>query len=301
MSTTKTPPNSRENSSGLSDIAPPKPHLTRNKTIATHLKGTVDKNAHLSCDDEKRIARGRDFMRIELKCPTFFDFKTSETKQAVRMIHQARKLRRKWLYRKKVPDWKRRMSSKIDDLVSMKLKQEESKPKYKMGDDGIMIVEGIEMPYDVKEFHKDYETLISIVTNGPVRTLSHKRIELLEKKFEMHKEMNGHLEEEWNKSNGLDFYRINKVDTHVHLAAAFSAKRFTEFIKNKFEHHGTDVVDASKNITLDDVAKEINFDPSRLNVDSIDVTADQTIFNRFDHFNAKYNPYVTLHFNIFQM
>ena len=263
----------------------------------------------MDCNDEKRCARGnvriihlfhshfihpnhqitgRDFLRIELKCPTFSDFKTTETKEAIGLIRRARSLRRKWLYRKKVPDWKRRMSSKIDDLVSMKLTEESKAPKYKMGEDGIMKVEGIEAPYDVDEFHKDYGKLIDIVTNGPVRTLSHKRIELLQKKFEMHKELNGHLEEEWNKSNGLDFYTINKVDTHVHLAAAFSAKRFTEFIKEKFEHNGTDVVDASKNLTLNDVAKEINFNPSRLNVDSIDVTADNTIFNRFDHFNAKY-------------
>ena len=54
-------------------------------------------------------------------------------------------------------------------------------------------------------------------------------------------------------------------------------------------------MDASKNLTLGDVAKEINFDPSRLNVDSIDVTADNTIFNRFDHFNAKYVVYELEH------
>jgi len=216
--------------------------------------------------------------------------RTSEKKKAVHLISQARKLRRKWLYRKKIPDWKRRMTSKIDDLVSLKL-TEQPKPKFcKMGEDGIMSVEGVEKPYSSKEFHKDYDTLLDIVNNGPVRTQSHERLNLLRKKFDMHKELNGQIEEEWNKSNGLDFYTINKVDTHVHLAAAFSAKRFTEFVKDKFENWGSDIVDKSKNITLSDIAKEINFDPSRLNVDSIDVTADETIFNRFDHFNAKYNP-----------
>jgi hypothetical protein len=41
----RAPPNTRENS-GLEPI-PPKPQLTRNKTISTHLKTTLEKHAHI--------------------------------------------------------------------------------------------------------------------------------------------------------------------------------------------------------------------------------------------------------------
>ena len=39
-----------------------------------------------------------------------------------------------------------------------------------------------------------------------------------------------------------------------------------------------------------DVIEELGIDPKALTVDSVDIQADASLFNRFDRFNAKYNP-----------
>ena len=123
-----------------------------------------------------------------------------------------------------------------------------------------------------------------------MRTFAYKRLKLLDYSFKMHKNLNGSIEEEWNRTHKMDFYTVHKVDTHVHLAAAFSAKKFAEFIKDKFANHKEDVVDSSTGQTLGQVAEKIGLNFSSVSVDSIDVQADESIFQRFDHFNAKYNP-----------
>jgi hypothetical protein len=38
------------------------------------------------------------------------------------------------------------------------------------------------------------------------------------------------------------------------------------------------------------VARELQLDPERLSVDMLNVMADESVFQRFDRFNEKYNP-----------
>ena len=46
-----------------------------------------------------------------------------------------------------------------------------------------------------------------------------------------------------------------------------------------------------KDMTLREIFTEMGYeDITKLSIDSIDVQADHTLFNRFDRFNAKYNP-----------
>eukprot|EP00940_MAST-03C_sp_MAST-3C-sp2_P000641 g641.t1 len=250
------------------------PTLTRNVSVAKRMN-----------DD----AKSSQSMYIEVQCKdganrTNGSFISSSSKDACQQIEKARKIRSKWLYRKRIPDWKRRIGQVSET-------PEKGGPRdYRMTVDGVMRVEGIEPCLSYATFKHDFKELVGIVTRGTVRTFSHRRLALLDNFFQVHREMNGHIEEEYNKHNTIDFYGINKVDTHVHLAAAFSAKALTSFIRTKFLDHGSDVVDRETGETLADMAKKIKFDARTLTVDTIDVQADASIFNRFDHFNAKYNP-----------
>jgi AMP deaminase len=60
-------------------------------------------------------------------------------------------------------------------------------------------------------------------------------------------------------------------------------------MREKFKSHPDDVV-AKDGTTLGELAKQMDLDPSTINVNSLDIQADESLFNRFDHFNAKYNP-----------
>jgi len=140
----------------------------------------------------------------------------------------------------------------------------------------------------LQDFARDYEELISIVSDGRCKTLSHMRIALLEKSFLMHIELNASAESNLETQTKCDFYRTRKVDTHVHLAAAVASQDVLSYIKNKVKTCSDEVVLGGK--TLGEVYASIGVPIEHLTVDTIDVEADHTLFDRFDHFNAKYNP-----------
>lgn len=56
---------------------------------------------------------------------------------------------------------------------------------------------------------------------------------MLEAKFQLHYQLNKNLERNQLNRNGTDFFQICKVDTHVHLAGAFSGRTLLRFIKEK--------------------------------------------------------------------
>ena len=282
------------------------PTLTRNQTMSNTIRKEAEENGVLFVsvgfnNDENHIHGA---------------YMSSQMKEACKLLAEARGIRKKWLYQQRVPDWikrettahkvttfggsNRKTSSSCMDLNGLYEKcvpeggrtstRASSQAPYRMTAEGVVLAEGIRPPLSYAEFRHDHRELIRILGSGCVRTYSHRRLSLLGSLFDIHKEINGGFEEQYNKASGNDFYSLYKVDTHVHLAAAFSAKRFTEFIKMKFEHCGSDVVDNKTGETLDDVAAKIGFDAKLINVDTIDVQADASIFNRFDRFNKKYNP-----------
>ena len=108
----------------------------------------------------------------------------------------------------------------------------------------------------------------------------------------MHSCMNRSQEKATSVTDPRDFSNIVKVDTHIHLAAAMTSKALFEFMKEKHNKYPDDVVyiDNGKPVTLSEMFKKCGIDMESLSVDALDVRADNT-FNRFDNFNAKYNPF----------
>ncbi|KFM27327.1 AMP deaminase [Auxenochlorella protothecoides] len=75
------------------------------------------------------------------------------------------------------------------------------------------------------------------------------------------------------------FCAAELVDTHVHHSACMHQKHLLRFMKD------------GKYLTLREVFESLNLTPYDLNVDMLDVHADKNIFQRFDRFNLKYNPF----------
>ncbi|XP_043932654.1 AMP deaminase 1 [Protopterus annectens] len=151
-----------------------------------------------------------------------------------------------------------------------------------------------DLPYpDLEVFIDDMNFLIALIASGPVKTYCHRRLRFLSSKFNVH-EMLNEMEElkELKHNPHRDFYNCRKVDTHIHAAACMNQKHLLRFIKKSYRTDADRVVfsQKGKQLTLKDLFAGLNLHPYDLTVDSLDVHAGRQTFQRFDKFNAKYNP-----------
>ena len=157
--------------------------------------------------------------------------------------------------------------------------------------DGVFVVDDDTIP-SLKDFASALEELRSITTSGPVKTLSFKRLALLEQRFNLHVLLNGWRELAAQKAvPHRDFYNVRKVDTHVHHSACMNQKHLLRFIKSKLKKSPGDIVLSRDGtlLTLADVFRSLKLTAYDLSIDTLDMHAHDT-FHRFDRFNLKYNP-----------
>jgi hypothetical protein len=143
----------------------------------------------------------------------------------------------------------------------------------------------------IDEFVKDYYRLVEMVSEGAMRTFCFSRLQMLSVSFKMHMYANGAVESV-AQSNllGTDFYRTMKVDNHIHLAAAPSAKQFVSFVSEKLRTEGDTVV-LKEGTTLRQVFQDAGINTEHLTIDAFNVLADHSVYERFDNFNSKYSPF----------
>lgn len=139
------------------------------------------------------------------------------------------------------------------------------------------------------EFLEDYNKILEVAADGPTKTLSYKRLKILNLKYDLHVLLNGSREAAASQNDPRDFGNVMKVDTHIHLSAAMTSKHLLDFIRNKLRNASTDVV-LKTGTTLAEVFNKLCIDIESFTLNSLDTRADNT-FQRFDHFNAKYNPF----------
>eukprot|EP00002_Diphylleia_rotans_P031545 TRINITY_DN6555_c0_g1_i6.p1 TRINITY_DN6555_c0_g1~~TRINITY_DN6555_c0_g1_i6.p1 ORF type:complete len:543 (-),score=102.52 TRINITY_DN6555_c0_g1_i6:112-1740(-) len=142
------------------------------------------------------------------------------------------------------------------------------------------------------KFITDYHKILDSVSDGPCNTFAHRRLEILEARFKLHLLLNADRELLEQKSSlHRDFYNVRKVDTHVHHSSCMIDKHLLRFIKKKLKTCGNEVVIYRDNqyLTLEQVFQSLNLGVDDLDVDILDMHAHDT-FQRFDKFNAKYNP-----------
>ncbi|CAF1205886.1 unnamed protein product [Adineta steineri] len=147
---------------------------------------------------------------------------------------------------------------------------------------------------DRDQFIDDYTLLSAMITDGPLKSFCYRRLQYLKAKYELH----GLLNEvkEWSAIKSTphrDFYNVRKVDTHIHAASSMNQKHLLRFMKKKMKTSGDMNVYKTKDgriMTLKEVFDELQITAYELSVDMLSVHADRNTFQRFDRFNAKYNP-----------
>ncbi|XP_013865783.1 AMP deaminase 1 isoform X1 [Austrofundulus limnaeus] len=146
---------------------------------------------------------------------------------------------------------------------------------------------------DYNTFIDDMNFLIALIAQGPTKTYTHRRLKFLMSKFNVHEMLNEMEEMKELKMNPhRDFYNCRKVDTHIHAAACMNQKHLLRFIKRSYRVDADRVVHnlKGKEVTMRELFESLNLHPYDLTVDSLDVHAGRQTFQRFDKFNAKYNP-----------
>ncbi|XP_062316090.1 AMP deaminase 1 isoform X1 [Osmerus eperlanus] len=146
---------------------------------------------------------------------------------------------------------------------------------------------------DYETFIDDMNFLIALIAQGPTKTYTHRRLKFLMSKFNVHEMLNEMEEMKELKLNPhRDFYNCRKVDTHIHAAACMNQKHLLRFIKRSYRVDADRVVHKlqGKEVTMKELFSFLKLHPYDLTVDSLDVHAGRQTFQRFDKFNAKYNP-----------
>ena len=77
----------------------------------------------------------------------------------------------------------------------------------------------------VKQYIQDIITMMSMITNGPMKSFCYRRLSYLTNKFQLHVLLNEIRELAAQKAvSHRDFYNLRKVDTHVHAASCMNQK-----------------------------------------------------------------------------
>eukprot|EP00934_Nitzschia_sp_Nitz4_P007966 Nitzschia sp. Nitz4//scaffold46_size129759//23431//25833//NITZ4_003486-RA/size129759-snap-gene-0.4-mRNA-1//1//CDS//3329552550//7956//frame0 len=144
---------------------------------------------------------------------------------------------------------------------------------------------------NIEVFNKDYHDLAMMSNEGSMRSYCFQRLQLLTQAYRMHITMNGPAEaQEQSNLMGTDFYRVFKIDNHIHAAAAPTAKQFVNFVTRKLEEE-PDTVVSKDGKTLGQVFEEAGIQKDSMTIDAFNVLADYSVYQRFDNFNAKYSPF----------
>ncbi|KAI5480450.1 AMP deaminase [Pseudohyphozyma bogoriensis] len=145
----------------------------------------------------------------------------------------------------------------------------------------------------IKEYFQDLDEVLSVISDGPVKSFAYRRLKYLESKWNLYVLLNEYRElAEMKRVSHRDFYNVRKVDTHVHHSASMNQKHMLRFIKSKMKRCPEEVViyRDNKHLTLRQVFESLNLTAYDLSIDTLDMHAHQDSFHRFDKFNLKYNP-----------
>ena len=149
-----------------------------------------------------------------------------------------------------------------------------------------------------RTYFRDLHILTRIVHHGPVKSFCHHRLNLLDKKYSLHRMLNSSKEFYAQKrETNRDFYNVHKVgvfkeemlamicvvffkkripvivccqvDTHVHHSSCMNQKHLLKFMKYKLrkEPHEFAVVRNDKVLTLEEVFESLQISGEELNID----------------------------------
>ena len=83
---------------------------------------------------------------------------------------------------------------------------------------------------DTLEFLDNHAHLLSMMSNGTLRTYCWRRLQFLSHKFHLHSLLNENLEiREQKELPHRDFYNCRKIDNHIHAAACMNQKHLLRY------------------------------------------------------------------------
>ncbi|CAA7398203.1 unnamed protein product [Spirodela intermedia] len=252
-----------------------------------------------------------DILRKEPEQETFITLKITPTEtpsadeaEVFLSLQECLKLRESYVFKEEVTPWQKEViadpSTPRPHANPFAYVAEEKTDHHFQMEDGVVHVyanrnssEKLFPVADATTFFTDLHRILRVIAAGNARTVCHRRLVLLEQKFNMHLMLNADAEFLAQKSAPhRDFYNVRKVDTHVHHSACMNQKHLLRFIKSKLRKEPDEVVifrDGTY-LTLKEVFESLDLTGYDLNVDLLDVHADKSTFHRFDKFNLKYNP-----------
>ncbi|XP_022882371.1 AMP deaminase-like isoform X1 [Olea europaea var. sylvestris] len=252
-----------------------------------------------------------DILRKEPEHETFVRLRIFPTEmpaadevEVYRTLQECLDIRKSYVFREAVAPWEKEIISDPctpkPNLYPFDYTPEGKSDHYFQMEDGVVHVyankdskEKLFPVADATTFFTDLHHILKVIAAGNIRTLCHRRLVLLEQKFNLHLMLNAEKEFLAQKSAPhRDFYNVRKVDTHVHHSACMNQKHLLRFIKSKLRKEPDEVVifrDGTY-LTLKEVFESLDLTGYDLNVDLLDVHADKSTFHRFDKFNLKYNP-----------
>ena len=205
-------------------------------------------------------------------------------KKAADKVLRARALRAKYAFTRMREPWDPSGPVQVDDSVNY---------TYRINDWGLFEVtkEGDEanslFPVPkLEEFVKDHDECEKIVREKTVLSLATYRLKAMEQMFDMHVHQNWKAEESDNGIDNADFFSIAKVDTHIHLSAAFSPKDLLLYMQSAAKERPDEIVLKGK--SLKELLDANGLTADTLSIDKLHIQGDADVFDRFDLFNAKY-------------
>eukprot|EP01083_Nonionella_stella_P033266 91079_1 len=229
------------------------------------------------------------------------------------MIQKACKLRQKYVYQNIKQNGHigsilkdKDLSLEIDRMQHILPISEETTYSYAFVDGVAKVYKETDCENDTKQSHEEdneiFEThsfddyledlgfIYKLMAFGPAKSLCYKRLKILQCRFKLHLLLNHEVEATESHSVPYrDFYNVRKIDNHIHHSACMHQKHLLRFMKDKYNKEPNKIVNHD-NKTLKQVFDDLGINVDYLSVDKLDVHAQQATFQRFDKFNAKYNP-----------
>ena len=153
-------------------------------------------------------------------------FSDSIERGAAEQLLKARKLRQKYAFKRMVELWEEQKP--VDASIEY---------SYRQNDEGIFEVTLKDSPTSIfpvpnlSEYVIDHKCCETIVQSKAVKSLCAHRLTTMNQLFDMYCHMSWKREEELSEDDHSDFFSIAKVDTHIHLSAAFAPKDLLDYMR----------------------------------------------------------------------
>ncbi|KAH1197975.1 AMP deaminase [Glycine max] len=241
------------------------------REASKEVKAGADMNGHGITDSTSVHVAGDDlvFVNNVLSARNTVNETTNiEEEEVYKMIRECLDLRKKYVY-KDVP-WKTEPVETNSDPYHFE-PVEATAHHFRM-EDGVI---------HVFASKTDTDELFPVASSTRFFTDMHYILKVMSigNKFRLHLLLNA--DREFLAQKGAphrDFYNIRKVDTHIHHSACMNQKHLVVIFRD------------GKYMMLKEVFESLDLTGYDLNVDLLDVHADNSTFHRFDKFNLMYNP-----------